>query len=96
MGLMNETSIGRVVSILRSTGQIGNIGNHLLPMKQCFLERNLYEYRFIGTLGFGGKLYYTHSKGFYVSCYREDETPEILETINKINNLLNQLVNHNA
>lgn len=92
---LNETAIGRVVSILRSTGQIGNIGAHLSEMKICFLERKCWEYRFIGTLGFGGKLYHTLSKGFYVSCYREDESPEVLETINKINILLNQLVNNN-
>ena len=31
------------------------------------------EYRFMGTLGFGGKVWNTRG-GFYVTCYKEDET----------------------
>jgi hypothetical protein len=40
------------------------------------------EFRFIGTLGMGGKFW---SSNYTVSCYPEDETPERLETINRIN-----------
>lgn len=32
------------------------------------------EYRFIGALGFGGKFWRANG-AWYVSCYREDETP---------------------
>lgn len=34
-----------------------------------------FEYRFIGGLGFGGKVYLTPTK-WYVLCYSEDSTPE--------------------
>jgi hypothetical protein len=33
------------------------------------------EYRFIGTLGFGGK-FWNNAGRWYVSCYSEDETPD--------------------
>ncbi len=32
------------------------------------------EYRFMGTLGFGGKLWLNNGPHPYVNCYREDET----------------------
>lgn len=34
------------------------------------------EYRFQGSLGFGGKLNYDPGRGFTVTCYSEDLTPE--------------------
>lgn len=45
------------------------------------------EYRFQGRLGFGGKLW----SDCRVTCYREDETPERLEIISKVNNMLKAL-----
>lgn len=47
------------------------------------------EYRFIGSLGFGGKIYRTDARGRWrVSCYREDETPERLEAMIYANDAL--------
>jgi hypothetical protein len=47
------------------------------------------EYRFIGTLGFGGKVWAGLVDGApFVSCYREDETPERLATIARANERL--------
>lgn len=43
---------------------------------------NVHEYRFQGSLGFGGKFW---SDDWKVSCYKEDETPE-RKTIIKIAN----------
>ena len=40
------------------------------------------EWRFCGLLGFGGKFW----QGMYVTCYKEDETPErkaMIEAANK-------------
>lgn len=34
-----------------------------------------HEFRFCGSLGFGGKLYINHGRVF-VACYPEDRTPE--------------------
>jgi hypothetical protein len=50
-------------------------------------EQDCREYRFQGSLGFGGKLYNNHGK-LHVSCYREDETPERLAAIDRANNKL--------
>jgi hypothetical protein len=38
------------------------------------------EYRFCGSLGFGGK-FYNEARGWTVGCYREDETPARLAAI---------------
>lgn len=48
------------------------------------------EFRFQGNLGFGGKFWRNDGR-FYVNCYREDETPERLETIERTNEALSSL-----
>jgi hypothetical protein len=48
------------------------------------------EWRFCGTLGFGGKFWNCNDK-LYVNCYREDETPKIRETIEQANEQLSKL-----
>lgn len=49
-------------------------------------ERWPLEFRFMGSLGFGGKFWLTrHDPMYYVNCYREDETPERLATIERTN-----------
>lgn len=49
------------------------------------------EYRFFGKLGPGGKLW---RKGlrFYVNCYTEDENPERLKIISRVNERLDELM----
>jgi hypothetical protein len=49
------------------------------------------EYRFIGKLGFGGKVWISRSEPPHVSCYREDETPERLAMIATANAALTEL-----
>jgi len=46
------------------------------------------EYRFQGSLGFGGKYYSEKNK---VGCYKEDETPGRLKLINFINEKLKEM-----
>jgi hypothetical protein len=48
------------------------------------------EWRFQGTLGFGGKFWRQRDR-WYVNCYGEDETPERLETIKQANRRLQML-----
>ena len=48
------------------------------------------EYRFCGYLGFGGK-FWNYLDKWYVTCYKEDETPERLEIINRTNEALQKL-----
>lgn len=46
------------------------------------------EYRFQGALGFGGKFWRNPSfnhQGWYVNCYREDETKEWRKIIERTN-----------
>lgn len=45
------------------------------------------EYRFQGRLGFGGK-FWNNDNRWYVSCYREDETPETTRVIDETNKVL--------
>lgn len=43
--------------------------------EQHGIERT-FEYRFVGSLGFGGKIWLNNGDFPYVNCYREDETPQ--------------------
>lgn len=45
------------------------------------------EWRFCGTLGYGGK-FYRNAGRHYAQCYREDETRERRRTIERVNKLL--------
>lgn len=47
------------------------------------------EYRFMGSLGFGGKFW--DSGDWWVGCYRENETPERLAAIERANARLSAL-----
>jgi hypothetical protein len=47
----------------------------------------LYEFRFQGQLGHGGKIYITRST-WTVGCYTEDESPAHQAIIKKVNALL--------
>lgn len=46
------------------------------------------EWRFCGSLGFGGKY---RSRSNSVDCYREDQNPERLKVIDEINKQLRKL-----
>jgi len=48
------------------------------------------EYRFQGNLGFGGKVW-NNADRWYVTCYREDESPERQEAIEGANAALARL-----
>jgi hypothetical protein len=50
------------------------------------------EYRFMGTLGFGGK-FWVSPEGFYVNCYPENLTDDRAETIRRTNKALKRLSN---
>jgi hypothetical protein len=52
--------------------------------RDLFIANTSFEYRFMGNLGFGGKIYMDAPPR--VSCYKEDETParlKIIEVANK-------------
>lgn len=49
------------------------------------------EWRFRGSLGFGGKLFTRTDMSCYVACYVEDETPDRLATIRRANTMLSEI-----
>lgn len=51
-----------------------------------------FEYRFQGHLMFGGKIWLPLDREPYVSCYREDDSPERLKIIEQANKDLALLV----
>lgn len=53
-------------------------------------ESPCHEYRFQGLLGFGGK-FWNYGGRWYVTCYSENETPERMAIIEKVNGLLAEL-----
>lgn len=55
---------------------------------QLHVEGRCDEFRFIGSLGFGGKFW---RRDWRVSCYREDVTPERVEAIRVTNEALERL-----
>jgi hypothetical protein len=48
------------------------------------------EWRFMGTLGLGGK-FYMDEFSWRVGCYREDDTPARISTITTLNQVLADL-----
>lgn len=62
--------------------------------RQRFIETQITmfcsEYRFIGNLGFGGKFWRSNNK-WYVSQYREHETPETVKMIDGCNKHLHNI-----
>lgn len=56
------------------------------------VEHRATEFRFGGHLGFGGKFWRNNGR-FYVSCYREDATPEKTQVIQIVNAKLSALAN---
>ena len=46
---------------------------------------NSWEYRFMGVLGFGGKLHYNTYRGARISCYPEDADEKRLALIDRVN-----------
>lgn len=52
-------------------------------------KHQLTEWRFCGSLGFGGKIWRSNGK-VYVNCYSEDKTPEREILIERVNRLLKE------
>jgi len=54
-------------------------------------ESGSHEWRFMGSLGMGGKLFKSCGR-IWVSCYSEDETPKRRATIARVNREIEALV----
>lgn len=57
-----------------------------------FDEHARLEWRFVGALGMGGKVWKQTRPMLFVTCYSEDETPERLAMIERANARLAALV----
>ena len=72
-----------------------SIGGAIESMRDDFIfhhatsETPCDEYRFQGSLGFGGKYWLKTNR---VNCYREDESPERVAIIKQLNDELAKLV----
>ena len=49
------------------------------------------EFRFQGSLGFGGKVWKRYGAGVFVNCYAEDETPERRAVVEAANQALSEI-----
>ena len=49
------------------------------------------EYRFCGSLGFGGKIWHNCRK-VYINCYSEDLNPKKQKVIDKVNGLIQEII----
>lgn len=73
--------------LLHATGNFAHNPGEKLTFVNYFLETPSYqtrEWRFSGHLGFGGK-FWRNAGQHYVTCYREDETPERRTMIDNLN-----------
>lgn len=85
----DERDAGRIYDVL-----IEECGATAFHREQCVRyltdEHGSHEFRFQGSLGFGGKVYYNGGR-LYVSCYPEDRTPERTAMIRSANARLNEI-----
>jgi hypothetical protein len=71
-----------------------SIGGAYEPQRDSFIYHHSKskdgcdEWRFMGKLGFGGKYRSNSNK---VDCYLEDETPEIIILIERLNDALSKI-----
>jgi hypothetical protein len=86
-GPATEDEANAVFDILRDTCSVGEHQREDFVLSHT--HRFIDEYRFIGSLGFGGKVYRTDARcAWHVSMYREDETPERLAAMAAANERL--------
>lgn len=83
---MSQAEANEVYNVLTSIGGANPLTR--LAFLHEFIEsaNPATEWRFQGSLGFGGKFRYNQSDESYsIDCYREDETPEINAIISEMN-----------
>jgi len=71
-----------------------DVDGNWVSFRQWFdkaVEKGGDEYRFMGSLGFGGKFWVSRELGFYVSCYPEDKTPDRVAVIDDTNRRLSTI-----
>lgn len=86
--LMDISKANNVYDLLVSIGGAEESERSSFIYFHCTDKYGCDEWRFIGKLGFGGKY---RSKTNRVDCYKEDETPERIILIEKLNSELKKI-----
>lgn len=95
-GIYDEEILGKMYDILVQHAGAREDSYDRNSFVQCAINwdyRFSFEYRFMGSLGGGGKIWLPLHRDPYVSCYQENETPDRKEAIEKTNEVLSKLVN---
>lgn len=93
---MKESTANKIYDVLLAhCGPFPSYSNRVSFVREFTSINHTNEWRFIGNLGFGGKFwdskFWGSNRRFYVSCYREDETPERLRIIATVNAELSKI-----
>lgn len=94
-GIYGEEILGKMYDILVQHAGARQDAYDRKSFVQCATNwdyRFGFEYRFMGSLGGGGKIWLPLHRDPYVSCYKENETPDRVEAIEKANAELSKLV----
>lgn len=86
--LLNKRFANKVYDVLVETGGAREDERNNFLYHHCESEYGCGEWRFRGVFGMGGKYL---SKRNIVTYYSEDETPELKELAEKINDELSEL-----
>jgi hypothetical protein len=85
---MNEKQANAIYDILEQECEA--FKDERLEFVTCQTRNHITEWRFCGSLGFGGKFWRNNGR-MYVTCYREDENPKRMKMIEKANKRLAEL-----
>lgn len=94
-GIYGEETLGKMYDVLIECAGARKDVYDRNAFVQCALNwdyRFMFEYRFQGKLGSGGKIWLPLHRDPSVSCYTEDETTERNEMMEKTNQKLAALV----
>lgn len=89
---LDVETANKVYDILVEHAGASDSENSRLAFTYAQCRQYLTEYRFIGSLGFGGKFRRGgHNQDLYVDCYSEDRSPARYEAIISTNMALREL-----
>ncbi len=94
-GTHSEETLGKVYDILVESAGARDDAYDKRTFVHSALEWDYnfnFEYRFMGSLGGGGKIWLPLDGDPYVNCYRENETPERKSMMEETNRKLSALV----
>lgn len=85
---LNENISNKIYDILVEECGANETKRENFVWSMCDSKYPTHEYRFIGNLGFGGKVWNLGHKAWYVSCYKEDNNEVKQKAIDRANEKL--------